>query len=337
VTIDGAGVDLFYNATDNRLQSVAGAIAANYVNGATSLGLTYNNANRLVAIQSSGSVLATYAINALGQRISKTVGGITTLFIYDELGHLLGEYDSNGNLIQETVWLEDIPVATLRPTGNPTSIGIYYVHADHLGSPRAVTRSTDNVIMWRWDNLDPFGANLPNENPAGQGEFKYNLRFPGQYYDAEIGTHYNYHRDYNPAVGRYEQSDPIGSRGGISTYAYVEADPISGADPKGLARRDPRPRGPGCGPGYGTGIPDNPFIVLKFRQCCVDHDNCYDDCQNQPTKEQCDNTFCGCLIAECNKNPATADVCLGVAGIYCFAAVSGGNITRQCGCAPRNS
>ena len=82
------------------------------------------------------------------------------------------------------------------------------MHADHLGSPRAVTRPSDNAIMWRWDNTDPFGANAANENPAGQGTFKYALRFPGQYYDAETGTHYNYFRDYDPTIGRYEESDP---------------------------------------------------------------------------------------------------------------------------------
>ena len=111
---------------------------------------------------------------------------------------------ATGNLVQETVWLDDLPVATLRPTGaggTPTPIDLYYVHADHLGSPRAVTRPSDNALMWRWDNIDPFGANAANENPAGQGTFKYALRFPGQYYDAETGTHYNYFRDYDPAMG----------------------------------------------------------------------------------------------------------------------------------------
>jgi RHS repeat-associated protein len=110
----------------------------------------------------------------------------------------------------------------------------YFIDTDHLGTPRVITNSA-NQIVWQWDNNDPFGANIPDENPSGLGPFKNNLRFPGQYFDVETGLHYNYFRDcYDPATGRYCQSDPIGLRGGINTYSYALLNPISYTDPKGL-------------------------------------------------------------------------------------------------------
>ena len=60
-----------------------------------------------------------------------------------------------------------------------------------------------------------------------------NLRFAGQYYDVETGLHYNYHRHYDPSVGRYLAADPIGLDGGINLFVYVQNDPVNFVDPEG--------------------------------------------------------------------------------------------------------
>ena len=178
-----------------------------------------------------GATAANYLYNALGELVKRTGGAPGTVhYVYDEAGHLLGEYNSSGALIQETIWLGDTPVATLRP-GSP--IEIYYVHTDHLNTPRKVTRPSDNAVRWTWES-DPFGESLPNENPASVGAFAYNLRFPGQVYDSHTGLNYNYFRDYDAVTGRYVQSDPIGLGGGINTYGYVAGNPLTWIDPLGL-------------------------------------------------------------------------------------------------------
>lgn len=414
LTVNSTLTNYTYPATSNQLQALTGGTSRSYTydaagNPTTIAGQThtYNLANRLVGI-SSGT---TYKVNALGQRVQKVVGSATTHFVYDEQGHLLGEYDGTGLLIQETVWLDDVPIAVLASnrglppvattqnvalaanggvasalnslsssypasstingdrlgnnwgagggwasiastfpnwlevdfngpkavteidvfaaqdnlsnpstptlsttfkkygiknftvqywdgatwqavpggvvTGNNkvwrqftfaaittskvrvlitaaadttsriveleawasippgASATTYYLHADHLGTPRAITRTSDNTFEWRWDNIDSFGANAPNENPAGHGTFKYGLRFPGQYYDAESATHYNYYRDYDPIIGRYEQSDAIGVNGGLNTYNYVQMNPLSYVDGLGLQLSCPNPK-PNC-------------------------------------------------------------------------------------------
>ncbi|MCZ8322718.1 MAG: RHS repeat-associated core domain-containing protein, partial [Novosphingobium sp.] len=139
---------------------------------------------------------------------------------------------------QETVYLGDTPVAVLTQTvsGSPAvfTTVVNYVYADHIDTPRVITQASDNRMRWRWDQADPFGTSAPNQNPASIGAFTYNPRFPGQFYDVESNLHYNYFRDYDPRIGRYVQSDPIGLAGGINTYGYVEGQPTRYSDPRGL-------------------------------------------------------------------------------------------------------
>jgi RHS repeat-associated protein len=170
----------------------------------------------------------------------KKNNGTDTFFAYDEAGHLIGEYDATGATIQETIWLGDIPVAVLKPSGGG-GVTTYYIWSDQLNTPRLITDVANNA-RWEWANNDPFGNNAANENPAGLGAFTYNLRFPGQYYDAETGNHYNYFRDYDPRIGRYTQSDPIGLFGGSNSFAYVSAAPLTFEDTFGLQQRSVNPR-----------------------------------------------------------------------------------------------
>jgi hypothetical protein len=73
----------------------------------------------------------TYLVNGLGQRVRKS-SGADHFFVHDEAGRLLGEYDAAGTAIQETVWLGDLPVATIRPN-SPAGYDVFYVWADNLG------------------------------------------------------------------------------------------------------------------------------------------------------------------------------------------------------------
>ncbi|MGE3533160.1 MAG: RHS repeat-associated core domain-containing protein, partial [Steroidobacteraceae bacterium] len=240
--------NLSVSTTSNRINSTAGTLVRTYsydaagnMTGDGQRAFIYNDAGRMTSTTHVG-ITTSYLYNALGQRVQKSNANGTTNFVYDESGHLLGEYDQADNLIQEIVWLDDIPVATIRTDQGGTGVGIFYIHTDHLNAPSKITRPNDNAVIWRW-NHDPFGNGVPNQDPDGNGlVLTFNLRFPGQYFDAETGLNQNHFRDYDPATGRYAQSDPIGLAGGsFSTYAYANNNPISNIDLLGLAYFASRP------------------------------------------------------------------------------------------------
>ncbi|MCU7859807.1 MAG: hypothetical protein KZQ86_08230, partial [Candidatus Thiodiazotropha sp. (ex Lucinoma kastoroae)] len=128
-----------------------------------------------------------------------------------------------------------------------TSVGLAYLHTDHLGT---VVKATDENQAIIWDAVrKPFGERL-----VTMAQIEMPLGFPGQYYDQETGLHYNYFRDYDPTTGRYLQSDPIGLRGGMNTYVYVGGNPVLLIDPKGLAGFFGAEMMGGYGLGLGGGI-----------------------------------------------------------------------------------
>jgi len=195
--------------------------------------LQYDDIGRMNTSKLNGTTLATYTYNGFEQRVIKTVGTTITDFIFDRFGHLLAEANgSTGAMLREYIWLDDKPIAMVDDTG--TSPVIYYIHTDHLGTPQKITDGTATIV---WDGaFDPFG------NPANApGTLTNNLRFPGQYFDSETQLSQNWHRDYDPTIGRYVESDPIGLGGGINTYAYVLNDPVELVDPFGLCRTEVDP------------------------------------------------------------------------------------------------
>jgi RHS repeat-associated protein len=222
-----------YAGTSNQLLGVAGPVAqtntydaAGHLTSNGSATFTYNARGRLVGA-TVGRATTTYVVNGLGQRVAKDGAGGTVRFVYDEAGHLIGEYGKSGGAVEETVYLGDTPVLVR------VKHATYAVYADHLNAPRLIVNGK-GAPVWQWD-ADPFGATPANERPSGKGPtFTYNLRLPGQYFDAETGLHYNGFRDYDPKTGRYLESDPIGLAGGLNTYSYVRNNPLRLIDPYGL-------------------------------------------------------------------------------------------------------
>ena len=170
----------------------------------------------------------------------------TTYFLYHG-NQLDAEADESGRITAHYLYFEHAPIAKLEYADSqsitPNFLNtikqwlglhdkasdsrLYAIHTDHLGTPQIVTDDHRQPV-WQ-ASYTAFGkANVSLE------KIKLNLRFPGQYFDAEMRNHYNLHRDYDPRTGRYLTSDPIGLQGGINTFSYATANPISFTDPLGL-------------------------------------------------------------------------------------------------------
>ncbi|SHM29379.1 RHS repeat domain-containing protein [Rhizobacter sp. OV335] len=241
VSLNGSPSTYTTEATSNRLTSITNPArsfgydnAGNTTSDSAGYTATYGLNGSVASITKAG-VTGSYDHDAERRRIRKvTSTGETVIFVYDLEGQLLGEYDQTGKALREYVWLDNIPVAMfVSDPANPSNPPlVFYIHADHLNAPRIVV-DQNGAKRWRW-LAEPFGTTAPETNPEGLGVLVQNLRFPGQYADAESGLWYNYFRNYDPLRG-YIQSDPIGLAGGSpSTYTYVDGNPLIGTDSLGL-------------------------------------------------------------------------------------------------------
>jgi RHS repeat-associated protein len=212
----------------------------------------YNTSERLVRVtdgssanSGEGSDIASYAYDPFGRRIRKLVSqnpsgvssvriGATAYFYADE--GLISETDSAGNLITTYGWVPNSAwgtAPTFKRDFTAQDATEHYYHLDHLGTPQRLTNQAGE-ITWRGYS-EGFGKATIDQTvtPATTTATTNNLMFPGQYEDAEVGTRYNYFRDYDPSTGKYLQTDPIGLEGGENTYTYVEGRPTLDIDPTG--------------------------------------------------------------------------------------------------------
>jgi RHS repeat-associated protein len=189
-------------------------------NGVTSL--TYNQADRLAATNAGNSQLTQYTYDGFGQRIVK-VGSATatSLFQYDQGGHLLEQTDGTGSVQVDYMYIGDRPLATFQPSSNK----IAFLHDDRLGTPQLATDSAQ-AVAWS-ANYQPFGY-----TSTGIGVILQDLRLPGQEFEVETRWNHNGFRDYAPTLGRYLEADPIGIGGGARLYnrktgKIITEDPLN--------------------------------------------------------------------------------------------------------------
>ena len=170
-----------------------------------------------------------YTYDAFGRRIAKSYNEeLITSYVYDG-DHCLAEYDLNGNLKRKYIFgpCVDEPICMIE--AGSSYAGTYYYHFDALGSVVALTNSSGNTVeVYEYSVFGQVGSSDPNHPNR--------FMFTGREFDKETGLYYYRARYYNPQIGRFLQTDPIGYKDGVNWYAYCRNDPVCCIDPTGRYR-----------------------------------------------------------------------------------------------------
>jgi RHS repeat-associated protein len=201
----------------------------------------YDSRDQLVRVESpQGLWEAEY--DALGRRTRKICDGKTTEYYWNS-DQLIAERHPDGRL-RLYVYADPLALTPLLfleyDSSNATqeSSRRYFIFSDQIGSP-CLVEDESGADVWR-AAIEPFG----NAKVASEAKIEVNLRFPGHYFDTELGLHYNRFRCYDPSLGRYLQSDPLGIAGGYNLYAYC-SNPLLQVDVRGLGEEEdnePKPK-----------------------------------------------------------------------------------------------
>ncbi len=193
---------------------------------------SYNLDGRLSEIKDNSSqVIAQYQYDPFGQRISKALPQESKIYYYHYGAEgLVAEYNESGSLIQSYGYMPDSfftsnPIFSHRPDFTEAKGYAFYIN-DPIGLPQKLITNTGRKI---WES----GSDAFGKITITNSEFRNPLGFPGQYFDDESGFRYNFKRYYDPELGRYIKSDPIGLFGGINSYGYTYGNPVTNYDPSG--------------------------------------------------------------------------------------------------------
>jgi RHS repeat-associated protein len=180
---------------------------------------TWNARNQLASMSGPG-MTANFQYDASGNRVTKTINGVSTNYLYD-----------GANIVQE--------LSGTSPTANLLNGGVDKVltRSDGAGTRTPLTDLQGSVVALADDTgtlqteytYDPFG-NTTSSGASSASSSKYTGRE-----DDATGLYYYRARYYSPSLQRFISEDPIGLGGGDANfYAYVGNDPINSVDPSGL-------------------------------------------------------------------------------------------------------
>ncbi|MBU9847774.1 RHS repeat-associated core domain-containing protein [Rahnella ecdela] len=251
----------------------------------------------------------------LAEKLEEDAGGVFPPDVHERFNVIEQEIRRNQVSEANHQWLASVSLKAenialwVDPLPESADMTLHLFHCDHLGTPVGLINHKNGKVEWRAD-LEVWGNVQSCDNPH---KLRQPIRIQGQHFDEESGLHYNRHRYYDPAQGRYITQDPIGLMGGWNGYSYTN-NPIQQVDPLGLSQKeaskrgdikskvsvrpDGRPWGAGCGDASTDKLVPDGLFGATFLPACSAHDKCYEDLKK--SKATCDIQLGKDIVLACD-------------------------------------
>jgi RHS repeat-associated protein len=218
------------SGTTNLTWDLKGNLATN-INAFSSATYRHDIFNQLLEVKRTGQSMTSFSYDVSNRRIGKSANGVTLQYSWDG-NDLVEVRDSSGTVLKKFVYGGGIDAPILMRTDN----GDYYYSMDGLGSISELTDASGTLVeSYRYDANGNTKLYDDSSNQIAESSIGNPFFYTAREYDFETKLYYYRARYYDPKMGVFLETDPMGYQQGMNLYSYVHNNPLTGTDPMGLA------------------------------------------------------------------------------------------------------
>jgi RHS repeat-associated protein len=201
-------------------------------------GFTYDYRNQMVRAKEGGATTAEYKYDALGRRIEKIAGSDTVKYYYDG-NQVIEERNASDQVLKQYVYGNGIDELLIIVDFDGATQNSYYVHTNAVGSITAITDQNGDIVervsydVFGMPTITDYKTDPANPTVVANSVIGNQYLFQGRRYDKETNLYYYRARHYDPIMGRFLQTDPMGYHDSMNMYQAFNMNGVNFVDPMG--------------------------------------------------------------------------------------------------------